>query len=112
SDGHGIGQFPDEASVGSVIPEGEHGPPPGAVADQTAAVQRLVGNADSPLYVEGPERWVAWKAPGSPGHPGVPALVGQAGAKAGEDQHGTSPDRLDLRYLEMAETLAWPTQRS
>jgi len=55
-DGHGIGHFPDEATVRSVIPEGKQGPPPGAVADQAAAVQRLVGNADSPLYVEGPER--------------------------------------------------------
>jgi hypothetical protein len=38
-------------------------------------------------------------------------LVGQVGAEAGEDQHGTSLDHLDLRYLEIAETLAWPAQR-
>ena len=80
-DGHRIGQFPDEASVRSAIPEGEHDPPPGAVSDQAAAIQRLVGNADSPGQVEGPERGLAGQAPDSPARSGFAALAGQLGGR-------------------------------
>lgn len=105
ADGHRIGQFPDEASVASAIPEGEHDPPPGAVSDQAPAIQRLVGNADSLGQVEGPEPGLAGQAPDSAARSGFAALAGQLrgqGLPSGVQLAGAPPASRRVTIADVA----------